>query len=103
MALSSVRIILPNRRSVLKIKEDFVDISPNRSVILPQIISLGDLDEEMLDLDAAFSSAEVGEIKPALSSQKRLLLLARLISRAEKERSRPRSLDQSLRHDSQLA
>jgi ATP-dependent helicase/nuclease subunit B len=79
LALSRVRIILPNHRSTLKIKEDFIEISPNKAVILPEIISLGDLDEEGAEISKAINNQLSAEIKPAISTEKKLFLLAKII------------------------
>ena len=78
-ALSQVKIILPNRRSMHKIKEYFVEIAPNNSLILPEILSLGGIDEDEMEISASLKNKIYQHIKPAIKNEKRLFLLAKLI------------------------
>jgi ATP-dependent helicase/nuclease subunit B len=79
LSFSRVRIILPNRRSVHKIKEYFVEISPRGGLILPEIISLGGIDEGEIEISASLRSKMYQQVKPAISGERRLLLLAKLV------------------------
>ncbi len=74
--LSKVRVILPNRRSALKLKDDFIKISPAKAVLLPQILSLSEMDESQPEILNLINPAD---ILPVISSERRLMLLADMI------------------------
>ena len=73
-ALADVTLYLPTRRAARAIRERFL-ARLGRPLLLPQIRTLGDIDEdeaELLDLDAA-------ELPPAVPAMERQLVLTRLV------------------------
>ncbi len=77
LALSRATIYVPTRRAVRSLGEIFAR-SVGGAALLPDIRPLGDVDEDDLLFDAA--SADL-ELLPAISTVRRRLLLATLISR----------------------
>jgi ATP-dependent helicase/nuclease subunit B len=93
-ALADITILLPTRRAVRALGEIFLTewtartARPKAALALPLIRPLGDIDEEALTIASDFSLA--GEemslsLPPAISSMRRLFILARLISRFEQK------------------
>ncbi len=78
-ALASATIILPNRRSVFRLKAHFVELSPNHALVMPNIISLGGVDEGELEIGAALRGNDIQLPLPAIPSEKRMFMLARMI------------------------
>lgn len=79
LKLREVEIYLPNKRSVLQLKEEFVKLSPNGACIMPQINSIGFEDEEDLALKAYSHNDEFITIPKEISKYDRLFKLAGLI------------------------
>ncbi len=83
--LAKVRILLPNRRTCRALRETFLDSTGGKPMLLPQMLALGDVDEE----DAAAELLRYAlpqSLPPAISVQRRQLLLARLVMNFEKTR-----------------
>ncbi len=80
-ALAHLLILLPTRRACRTIRETFLLLSAGKPMILPRMQPLGEVDEEELAIDLA--DHDMAErffaLKPALSSTKRRILLARAI------------------------
>lgn len=74
--LASVKVILPNRRSSLKLKEDFMSLSPNSAVLLPQIFSLSEMDESQPEILGLIKQEEV---LPVISPERRMMMLANIV------------------------
>jgi len=72
LALSSVLVLLPNRRAVRALREAFLRVGGGRALLLPRMRPIGDVDEEEL----ALSGAEALGIPEALPDLRRLVLLA---------------------------
>jgi len=76
---SDITILLPNRRSCRYLKNAFIRKSGNRTMILPKMHGLGDIDEDEL----FFLSQEIEEpfprIRPSIPSTEKRLNLAYLI------------------------
>lgn len=72
LALSSVQVLLPNRRAVRALREAFLRISDGRALLLPRLRPIGDVDEEEL----ALAGAEATSVPEALPDLRRLVLLA---------------------------
>ena len=77
LALGRYRILLPNRRSLRLLREAFLRASEGRPLLLPRMSAIGDVDEEELLLFGAPEDALA--LPPAISEQRRLFLLARLV------------------------
>jgi ATP-dependent helicase/nuclease subunit B len=71
-------VILPNRRSALKIREYFLENSENKVSFLPKIISLAEINESNFE-DNFDIIKQYNQIPPAISSDKRLFILSKLI------------------------
>lgn len=86
-----LKILLPTRRACRNLRNAFLRINDGTPFILPNLIPVGDLDEDELKLHAiaAGHSAEIMAIKPAISPLRRRLLLAQLIQRIPDQNTRP--------------
>ena len=92
--LADYRILLPTRRAVRALTEAFLRRAGGRTVLLPHLTPLGDLDEEDLALAGEDAAAGNLDIPPALSGMRRQALLARLILARKDRDDTP---DQALR------
>ena len=78
--LSEATLYLPTRRAGRMAREIFLDVLNVDAVILPRIVTLGDIDEDELAFAQAASPAAASlEMAPALDGLARRLALARLI------------------------
>ncbi|MGA2124734.1 MAG: double-strand break repair protein AddB [Xanthobacteraceae bacterium] len=82
LALAAATIFLPTRRACRLARDVFLDALDADAALLPQILAIGDVDEDEL----AFADAAAGptaeaalELAPALGSLERKILLARLV------------------------
>lgn len=75
LKLSDCLVLLPTRRACRTLKEAFLRQSAGRSLLLPRLVPLGDLDAEELALSAG------AHIAPALAPRRRQLLLAQLVQK----------------------
>lgn len=79
-ALSVIRLLLPSRRVCRIVQDSFLSLAEGRPLILPRLVTLGDVEEEELNLSAAALSNPVFlNIPPAISPLRRQFILARLI------------------------
>ena len=72
-SLSKVRILLPTMRSCRSLRDVFLDCTGGKSLLLPRIEALGDLDDDFLALGAGITAFQDREVLPPL---KRKILLA---------------------------
>lgn len=83
LELAQTHIYLPTRRAVRTLQAAFAEQAQGRSLILPRLFALGDLEEEGLLLTAG---EELGinalDLPPAMGSAQRLFLLTRLVDQA---------------------
>ena len=78
--LAEATLYLPTRRAGRMAREIFLDVLNVDAVILPRIVTLGDIDEDELAFaQAASPPAETLELPPALDGLARRLALAHLI------------------------
>lgn len=79
--LSKTLILLPTRRACRNLQTMFLKLSGGAPMLLPRMQSMGDVDEEELTLlmGSASQTDGIESIKPAISSLKRQLILAKLI------------------------
>ncbi|MCK6418001.1 MAG: double-strand break repair protein AddB [Alphaproteobacteria bacterium] len=75
------RIFLPTRRACRVLQDAFLEQSGGRSLLLPRLLTLGDVEDDALMLDLAIADApdESLNLPPALSALRRRMLLARLV------------------------
>jgi len=82
-ALAQVKVLLPTRRACRALRDTFLRVSDGAPMLLPQMLPLGDVDEEDLALEHAnLSTAGIDDalaLPPAISATKRIVLLARLV------------------------
>lgn len=82
-ALAQVKVLLPTRRACRALRDAFLRVSDGAPLLLPQMLPLGDVDEEDLALEHAnLSTAGIDDalaLPPAISATKRIVLLARLV------------------------
>jgi ATP-dependent helicase/nuclease subunit B len=81
--LSHFTILLPTRRSLLALRDAFIRAHAGRPLLLPRMIPVGDIDEDEVELaEGKDPFPEAGpDILPAISTARRRLLLAQLVSR----------------------
>ena len=107
-ALSTATILLPTRRACRALRDTFLRNSKGKSILLPRLLPLGDLDEDelliggsqIIDDSLGFDGALKLSIPPAIPSMRRQMVLTRLIL------SKPDSLvtpDQAARLAKELA
>jgi len=78
LGLSDVTVLLPTRRAGRALIEAFLRETQGRPLVLPRIMPLGDVDEDVLDLAGELAEGP-GDIPPAIPALRREMLLARLI------------------------
>lgn len=79
--LVETTILLPTRRACRSLSEAFLRFAGGKPMLLPRMISLGDIDEDELVLSGTGELAGEAslEIAPAITGLQRQLLLARMI------------------------
>jgi ATP-dependent helicase/nuclease subunit B len=76
-ALSQAIVLTPTRRGARALAEAFLTVSGGKAVLLPQVRTLGDLDEG----EPPFEPGDIGlDLPPAVSGYRRRFELARLVS-----------------------
>jgi ATP-dependent helicase/nuclease subunit B len=80
--LARATLYLPTRRAGRMAREIFLDVLGTDAVILPRIVTLGDIDEDELELAQAAAGSDLASLDtpPALDGVRRRLLLAQLIA-----------------------
>ena len=89
LALARVLILLPTRRACRALQEAFLRHSGGRALLLPQMVPVGDVDEDALQFESlAMQTPEMNsEIPPAVGDMRRRLLLARLVQESAAQTS----------------
>ena len=107
LVLARATLLLPTRRSCRAVRDAFLRASNGRPMILPRMVPIGDVDEEMPDLlDVA--AATDADLPPAIPALRRRLLLTRLIlqwsaARAAGDARAAMTADQAARLAEELA
>ncbi|MAO54900.1 MAG: double-strand break repair protein AddB [Rhodospirillaceae bacterium] len=98
--LADYQILLPTRRAIRALRDAFLRAGGGRTVLLPRLTPLGDV--EIDELDAGGEGAEAGalDLPPALPGMRRQAQLARLIRAVPDRAETP---DQALRLAQELA
>ncbi len=83
LVLSRLLMILPTNRACRQVREMFARIYADKPLLLPRMVSLGNLEEEDLSLliAAEFGMEALDEIAPAIHPLRRQILLACLIQK----------------------
>ncbi|PIW27320.1 MAG: double-strand break repair protein AddB [Rhodospirillales bacterium CG15_BIG_FIL_POST_REV_8_21_14_020_66_15] len=92
--LADIRVLLPTRRAARALTDAFLRRAGGRTVLLPRLVPLGDLDADDLALGGEEDALGGLDIPPALSGMRRQALLARLILARKDRDDTP---DQALR------
>ncbi len=79
--LTRFRILLPTRRACRELRQEFLNLSNGKPLLLPRMNPLGDIDQEELDLliSGTVESQFIDTIPPALSSLERQMMLSALV------------------------
>lgn len=79
--MAKIKILLPTRRSCRELANAFLNITKGKSLILPIMHPIGDIDSEELELKIASDTDYINiiDIPPAIPPIKRQLLLASLV------------------------
>ncbi|MGF1605501.1 MAG: double-strand break repair protein AddB [Rhodothalassiaceae bacterium] len=99
LALADTLILLPNRRAAKALQDSFLRLSEGRPLALPRLRPIGDIDEPALEL----TLADALDVPEAMSEQRRLMLLARLIQAWAERTGRKLGAGQDLRLARSLA
>lgn len=101
LALSHIRILLPNRRSARALREAFLRANSGVPLLLPRMMPVGDVEEDSLDITGLASDSL--DLPPAILETERLFLLARLTLGIPQGQGRPSSLAGALKLARDLA
>lgn len=86
-ALTAYKIMLPTRRACRNLRDAFLRLAGGKPLLLPQLLPLGEGDEDELALAGAF--AEEGDLPPAIAPLRRRLLLAKLVMKLPDYEDKP--------------
>jgi ATP-dependent helicase/nuclease subunit B len=80
--LAQATLYVPTRRAGRMAREVFLDVLQTDAVLLPRIVTLGDIDEDEIDFAQETPRSSIAELdtQPALDGLPRRLLLAQLIA-----------------------
>ena len=81
LALADVLFLLPNRRAAKSLREAFIRHKGMTPTLLPQMLPIGDVEEDELFLTGGEFGEQLLHLSPAVGTTERSLLLARLIAR----------------------
>ena len=79
LELTDVLFLLPNRRAVKALKDAFVRLQGLAPTLLPQMLPIGDVEEDELFLTGFDQSSALATLAPAISRAERLLLFTKII------------------------
>jgi ATP-dependent helicase/nuclease subunit B len=78
LALARYTILLPTRRACRALREGFLRVTAGRPLLLPRMQAIGDVEPDIASFGEG-PGIENADLPPAISEQRRLLLLSRLI------------------------
>ena len=81
--LADMRILLPTRRGCRGLREAFLRQTDGVPIILPRMQPIGDIDQDEIAIMAGEAGHSILDIKPAISSLHRTILLAQLVGKVE--------------------
>jgi len=102
MTLARYTILLPTRRACRALREGFLRVTNGRPLLLPRMRALGDV-EANTDLSGEGPGFDTADLAPAISEQRRMLLLARRILEWNETRSDDRRAEMTPDHAVRLA
>ncbi|MBI1327556.1 MAG: hypothetical protein GC136_07935 [Alphaproteobacteria bacterium] len=77
--LGTYRLLLPTRRATRVVRDAFLKLAGNTPLLLPRLQALGDVDDEEMTLLSAHLELDTVDIKPAMPTLQRQILLSRLV------------------------
>ena len=79
--LAQILVLLPTRRSCRALQDAFLRHTDGRSILLPRMVPIGDIDEDQLQIDTLATDifSEENNVLPAVSDMQRRLMLSQLI------------------------
>lgn len=77
--LSDVHLLLPTRRAVREITDLFLDAADGRSVLLPRLRAVADIDDEELEILLTSAIGTPVSLSPPISSLERQLVLTEMV------------------------
>ncbi|MDX2101562.1 MAG: double-strand break repair protein AddB [Alphaproteobacteria bacterium] len=86
-------VLMPNRRACQSLTEAFLRVSDGRTVLLPRLLALGDVEE---DSPTLWPGGAEATLPPAIPPHLRRFLLARLVSAFRAAIAQPVSADQAV-------
>lgn len=101
--LAEVLLLLPTRRSVLAMRSALRQCMGERATLLPRMLSLADIGDELPGLIGAAALPLLASIPPAMAATQRLYVLAAQVQQFEASRGGRASLMQALALAQQLA
>ncbi len=81
LLLSSVTVLLPNRRASRSLREAFLRLCDGKPILLPTMRAIGDIDEGEIEFLGAGFGLDLSAIAPPISPLRRQVLLTKLVER----------------------
>jgi len=81
LSLSSVTILLPNRRASRSLREAFLRLYGHKPLLLPTMRAVGDVDEGEIEFLGAGLGLDLSSMLPPISALRRQVLLTQLVER----------------------
>lgn len=79
LLLSSVSVLLPNRRAARSLREAFLRIGGGKPTLLPSMRAIGDVDDGEIEFLGAGLGLDLSTITPPISPLRRQILLTKLV------------------------
>ena len=98
LALCDITIFLPNRRAIKSLTETFLRMANGKVMLLPKMLSLGDINED----DLVLLSAKEINLEPLIDDIERQLLLSLLVRKKFEQQGKNISYESALSLASEL-
>ncbi len=79
LLLSSVTVLLPNRRASRSLREAFLRLGDGRPILLPTMRAIGDIDDGEIEFLGAGLGLDLSQVTPSISPLRRQILLTKLV------------------------
>ncbi len=79
LLLSSVTVLLPNRRASRSLREAFLRLGGGKPILLPTMRAIGDIDDGEIEFLGAGLGLDLSQITPPISPLRRQTLLTKLV------------------------
>jgi ATP-dependent helicase/nuclease subunit B len=87
--LAQYIIFLPTQRACKKLEEELLNLSTKKSVLLPRLVPLGQVEEDEIILSSLEGSKFGLDLPPVISNEKRQIILAKIIFEFYKNQNTP--------------